>query len=311
MTIDYRHLRRIDLNLVVALHALVEERSVSKAAKRLNLGQPATSHLLRRLREHFDDEILVRSGADMVPTPRARVLAERLSEGLNLIDVAIQDVQEFDPARSAQDFRIAMSDSLEISLGAPLWLRMAEQAPHCRLRIANFHRARVLDRLDANELDVAVGVITSLRSWHAEQVLFEEGYVGLTAVPFATSPPALEDYVARRHLLVSQPDHFHGRMDGFLAQAGVSRRVVLSTSRFHAIPYFLKGTDAVTLLPTRVGEDVAARFGLSTFRLPLPVPAYEVRMVWHRRNHDSSRQRWLRRTIAEVAGTTPTVVPPD
>ena len=303
MTIDYRNLRRIDLNLVVALHALVEEGSVSKAARRLNLGQPAMSHLLRRLRDLFADDILVKTGSSMAPTRRAQALAAKLSEGLNVIDAALQQVGDFDPSTHAQDFRIAMSDSLESSLGSSLWRYMGEHAPACRLRITPFQRAPALDRLDANDLDLAIGVLGHLRSWHRAEILYDESYAGLTATPFVADSPNLDEYCQRPHVLVSQPDDFNGRVDRFLRKAGKSRRVAMSTSRFHAVPFFLLKTDAVAILPTRVADEIAERFDLLRFEPPLEIPPFTVKMAWHQRHDETSSHRWLRQAIQKLVTT--------
>ena len=298
MAIDYRGLRRIDLNLLVALHALVDERSVSRAAERLNLGQPAVSHLLKRLRELFDDEILVRTGSTMTPTPRAEAVARRVVEGLNLIDVAVQHVGPFEPASAKQDFYLAMSDAVEALLGTRLLARLTDDAPGCRLRVSAFSRRRILDQLDENKIDLGLGVIKSVRRWHRVETLYKETYIGVTATPFDSDHPSKADYAARPHLLVSAVDDFVGRFDRHLARAGLERRVVLSTRHFHAIPLFLRESrGTVSLLPARIGTRLAQSYGLHTFEPPFDKPSYSIRMVWHQRNDEVSAHRWLRQMV--------------
>src|SRR6516225_1962449 len=157
MGIDAVNFARIDLNLLVYLDALLRERSVTRAATRIGIGQSAMSHNLARLRELFGDELLTRGPDGMRLTPRAMALLEPLKTLLAQVEALVSRDQTFDPATAVRTFRFGLPDSMEILIMPRLLARMREVAPGIHLRLYNIDSSRLLDELDADELDLAIG----------------------------------------------------------------------------------------------------------------------------------------------------------
>ena len=160
MAIDHVNLSRIDLNLLVARDALLTERSVTRAAARVGLGQSAMSHNLARLRALFGDELLTRGPEGMRPTPRALALADPVRIALSQIEALVSRDEAFDPRTAERLFRIGLPDSTEVPLGPALLAHLCEAAPGVRLRLYSTDRLRLLDELDADRLDLGVGIGT-------------------------------------------------------------------------------------------------------------------------------------------------------
>src|SRR6201991_2114022 len=157
MNIDIINLNRIDLNLLVHLEALLSERNVTRAAARVGIGQPAMSHNLARLRELFGDELLTRGPDGLRLTPRAMTLLEPVRTMLAQVESLVSRDQAFDPATAVRTFRFGLSDSMEVLIMPSLLARLREVAPGIQLRLTNFDASRLLDELDADEMDLAIG----------------------------------------------------------------------------------------------------------------------------------------------------------
>src|SRR5215211_1855485 len=157
MAIDHVNLSRVDLNLLVALDALLTERSVTRAAARVGLGQSAMSHNLARLRALFGDEILTRGPEGMRPTPRALALVEPVRTVLSQIEALVSRDEAFNPQTAEHTFRVGLSDTLEALIVPSLLAHLCEVAPGIHLRLHNFEPSKLLDDLDADRLDLAIG----------------------------------------------------------------------------------------------------------------------------------------------------------
>src|SRR6516225_757206 len=157
MSIDIINLNRIDLNLLVHLEALLSERNVTRAAARVGIGQSAMSHNLARLRELFDDELLTRGPEGLRLTPRAVTLAEPVRTTLARIQTLVARDEAFDPATAMRTLRFGLPDSMEILIVPTLLAQLREVAPGIHLRVYNIDSSRLLDELDADELDLAIG----------------------------------------------------------------------------------------------------------------------------------------------------------
>ena len=179
MAIDIANLGRIDLNLLVHLDALLTERSVTKAAACVGIGQSAMSHNLARLRELFGDELLTRGADGMRLTPRAVILREPVRSALAQVEAVVLRDQTFEPATAVRTFRLGLSDSMEILIMPALLARMREIAPGVHFRIHNVDASRLLDDLDADELDLAVahGPLPQGQLHHKQRTLLTERFV--------------------------------------------------------------------------------------------------------------------------------------
>lgn len=300
--INENDFHRVDLNLLVVFSALLKDRSVSRAASRLYLGQPAVSAALGRLRELFKDDLFLRSARGMEPTPRALELSEQLGPALEIIHKTISDARQFDPATSERIFRLGMPDSIEVALAPSLIERIQSEAPGVRVAISLAGHDQGAKLLDNQEIDLGISRFTEISGWHRREDLFQEGYVclfdgerlGLCA------PISIEDYLAHPHLLMSFTGDFEGVVDAVLRRRKLKRRVVLSTTRFSSLPFILKETEAIATLPQSMARRCEQAFNLTLSPTPLEIERFTISMLWHVRHDQDPGHVWLRGTVQSI-----------
>jgi LysR family nod box-dependent transcriptional activator len=297
----------IDLNLLVSLDALLSERSVTRAAARVGLSQPGMSNALARLRRHFDDPLLVRSGASLVPTARAQALAEPVHQALELIRGAVHAPATFDPASERRAFRLSCSDYSVLMLIGPLVRALAREAPGVSVevlpRLANAGRA-----LARGEVDLVVEPAEIMGDVDLEAVrLWQDHWMccvwsGNSRVKRRIS---LEDFLSLGHLVYSMggPDQPAALPDRQLARLGIKRRIEVSVESFLLAPFLLQGTDLVTLVPKRAQAFLRRTGDIRILPSPIELPPLVEMLWWHPRANADPAHSWLRGRIAEVAAT--------
>ncbi len=304
MSIDHINLSRVDLNLLVAFDALLTERNVTKAAARVGLGQSAMSHNLARLRQLFDDELLVRAPNGMRPTPRALALADRVRIALSGIEALVTRADEFDPATSERTFHVALPDSTEMLFGAELLALVCERAPGIRFRFHSTDERQLLEEIDADRIDLGIGIGTFPEGQvhHKRKLLATDSYLCLfNAAKVGFEPPiSLEDYVRLPHVLTSLRKGERGVVDDALERIGLSRKVALITPRFVAVPFLVAGSPVVTTMHSRLAEFFARELDLALSPVPVELPEVTVSMLWHASYDNDPGHAWLRKTIVEV-----------
>ncbi|MGF1588221.1 MAG: LysR family transcriptional regulator [Pleurocapsa sp.] len=302
MNIDYTNLRKLDLNLLIALDVLITEASVTKAAEKLNMSQSAMSHALKRLRTILNDDILIRTSREMEVTAYAREISDRLRQILTEIESTLLSQATFNPATAQATFKIAASDYAEATIGANLIQQLATQAPGIRIRITNLDKETVMDALDNNRIDLIIGAKLPLKSWHVEQNLYREEFICVVKGDDTLTELSLEDYLQRSHILVSMRDDFQGAYDEILKQQQQSRQVIWSTPHFMAVPLLLTNSDCVALLPNRMAQQCAKAMNLKLLPPPIAIEGFTVSIVWHQRNTNVSQAQWLRQQIVNALG---------
>lgn len=297
----------LDLNLLVAFDALMEERSVTHAARRVGLSQPAMSNALRRLRDMLDDEVLVREGHGMRPTPRALELERPIRMALRGIHDALEPATEFDPAQSDRIFWLGGRDYIEAVLMPTLTRRVMRVAPGVDLRVRPSPGLHVPFReLEEGHFDLAVSYFPGLPSEYREQqMLFREGFRVIARMdhPAIGDELTLELFTELPHLLLAPQGGEVGATDAALAARGLSRRVALTVANFMAAPQVVAETDLICTLPTRIATGLARWLPIRLFHPPVELGGAEISMVWHERTNDDPALRWLRQQIADVAAT--------
>ena len=298
-------LRRFDLNLLVAFEVLIAERSVTAAAKRLGLGQPAVSNALSRLREMFEDPLLTRTPAGMEPTPRALDLIEPVSRILAELRDQVFSGQTFNPQRDKRTFRIGVSDQTEAALIGGVLRRLQQEAPGIQVVARSVEMRLAAELLLKGAIDVAIGYFPDFQQDIETSILYHESFVCVFD-PQACAlkgPLSLDDYISLPHILVSLRGEPFGHIDELLQALGRQRTVLYTTPHFLCVPFLLHGFRAVSALPRHLAENCAEAAGLTICPVPLPSEGYDVRMVWHRRASTDPGQVWLRMLIADVART--------
>ncbi|MCA6115890.1 LysR family transcriptional regulator [Bradyrhizobium sp. WSM 1738] len=306
MDIDAVNLARIDLNLLVHFDALLTERSVTRAAARVGIGQSAMSHNLARLRELFDDELLTRGPDGLRLTPRAMTLVEPVRTALAQIQSLVSRDKAFDPATAARTFRFGLPDSMEILVIPALLARLREVAPGIHLRLYNIGSSPLLDRLDADELDLAIGydVFPQGQAHHKRRRLFTETYLCMfSAERTGIVPPiSLDDYVRLPHVLTSlRPGRSaRGVVDEALEKLGLQRSVVLTTPRFLTVPSLVARAPVIVTMHARLARLFAAELGLSLSPPPLELREVAVSLLWHASYDHDPAHIWLRRLVIQL-----------
>lgn len=302
-----RDFRGIDLNLLVTLLVLLRERSVSRAAASLHLGQPAVSGALARLRDTFKDPLLVRGPAGMLPTPRALALQAALGPALESIQAVVTDEPGFDPATLRRTFVLGMPDWIDTWLLAPLLARVTAQAPGVRVQVVETDRFRLAEMLAQQALDVAVGSFPEGPRWQHMTALRSLRFCCVSR-PDVAGPQglmALAQYAAMPHLMVTYRSALEGTVDTALAAHGLQRHILATSPRFASLPRVLQEVPAVATVPEVLAPLWRQAFGLVSQPAPLELPSIQVSIVRHaNRTHDTALD-WLCGELRSAAGPAP------
>jgi DNA-binding transcriptional LysR family regulator len=292
----------LDLNLLVALDALLRERSVTRAARRVGLTQPSMSRALGRLRLMFGDALFVRSGGGLVPTPRALALQPELREALERLASAIED-QPFEPAVAERSFHLSTADYGMAVLAPRLTARLSAEAPSVRLVLHAQSEgdggALVEGRLDA--LVLPRGPTTPGCIWTR---LFSDEFVCLVRRdhPSVGTDLSLAQYCALGHVFVSPALESAGVADRALARRGLRRRVVVVVPSFLVAPVVASESDLVATVPSRIAELFVGRLPVRAVPVPLSLPAVTVSIAWHERMRRDPAHSWFRRVLVSELG---------
>jgi DNA-binding transcriptional LysR family regulator len=296
------HLRQLDLNLLVVLQALLAERSVTRAADRLALSQPAVSHALARLRRVFDDRLLVRTPHGMEPTPRARAMAEPLDRALADLGRAVSSAGTFDPRRTRRRFNVATDDYVELILLPKLLRRLWSEAPAIEVRILGVGTRSGHD-LAEGHVDLVIDpveVLGQLPGAYSQRVLDERFVcVARAGHPALARPLTVKAFAALSHALVAPAGRPGGIVDTALGKLGLRRRVAITIPHFIAAPAIIRETDVIATLPERIARTLGN--GLALFEPPLKLRPFTIETVWHERNHTDPAHTWFRGVVAAVA----------
>ncbi len=293
-------IRTLDLNLLKTLDALLDERSVTRAASRLSLTQPAVSGMLNRLRDYFDDPLFIRVPHGMVPTTRAEALAAPVKRILADIDVLLQPT-EFDPLSASLTFTVAATDYALRAVMVPFIAALKTRAPAIRVRVVPVESDRLVSQLERGSVDVALITPHTTPDELHSRALYDERYVCMMRAdhPDAGKPLPLERFCALEHVLVSyEGESFRGVTDGALEKIGLTRHVGLSVSHFLVLPDVLAISDMIAAVPSRIAENQAGMFVCET---PVPLPGFTKSMAWHGRTHRNPAQVWLRGLLLETS----------
>ncbi len=298
-----RPLAGVDLNLLKALDALLQERSVTRAAQRLSLTQPTISAALARLRVLFDDELLVKTGRAMRPTPFAETLAVRVRELLGELEDILASHTNFDPARGEQTFRVLATDYSALILVHPLMEALATEAPSIRIHLESRDIAEHSDRLQRSEIDLAIvperfSRTTTLPS----EPLFSDRFVAVAwRGNSEVSDPLTFDQLARLPYLTYSLGPLDSMVDTLLRELGHWRRADTVVESFVIGPLLLRGTRHVAFVQQRLANSLEHAAELRMLEPPCEIPPVVETLTWHPRSTNDPGHRWLRQRILQVA----------
>jgi DNA-binding transcriptional LysR family regulator len=293
-------LRRIDLNLLVILDALLSEQHVTRAAERLHLSQPAVSHALARLRHMLGDPLLVRAGAGLVATPRALELVAPLAEALAQ-EQALLAPNTFDPASAKRTFRLAMSDYGAAIVLPGLIRTLRREAPGIDLQISHVSREGMLDGVLNGDIDLAAGVFPELPNELRCTPLFEEQFACLVdrnGLP-ASGVLDLPTYLARPHVLLEMRGSGTPEIERALTTIRERRHVAVSLPHWSVAPQLISGTDLILTVAAR-GLHGIDQPRLVVLPPPFHIPSFTFVLAWHSRRGGDQALNWLNRRIGQA-----------
>ncbi len=307
------NLDRIDLNLLVYLDVLLREGSVTKAAQQLGITQPAMSNGLRRLRDLFNDPLLVRTSDGMTATERARELQPVIRKALGELEVALQPQQEFDASTSNRVFRIMVSDYAESTLVPELVKRLRTDAPDIILDVLTPSDVTFKD-VEAGKVDMAINRFDEMPQSFHQTTLWQDDFVCLVNPDHpGIGNFDLPAYLVSKHIWVSKtgmgagvgidPEKVIrlGWVDNALAELGYKRKISVFTRHYQMPALLALNNDLVATLPRKVADMQAESASLVVKEPPFKIPPFELKMAWSPLVQHHPAHRWLRRTIVDVA----------
>lgn len=300
-------LSNFDLNLLVALDVLMAERSVTRAAARLNVTQSAMSASLKRLRQAFDDELLVLHGKTMIPTPRALALAPEVADTIVRLRGLISMSGGFDPRTSERRFHVAASDYITTVVVVPLLRQLEREAPSVRFDIT-LPKDDTSDRLANGEFDLSITPIEFTDPRHPTELLLEESHVvvGWDGNPLLDEPLTLEGFINAGHVAV-QIDGRNAFIENTLEQLGLTRLVEVNAPSFIQAPWMLPGTMRLALMHERLALLIGPSLSLRVAEPPFAVPKMREMMQYHSTRAKDEALAWLRGRLKMIADATPSM----
>ncbi len=299
-------IRSIDMNLLVVFDAMIEHRSVTRAAEAIGLSQPAMSAAVSRLRTWFDDPLFVKTGAEMKPTPRALTLARPVRQVIETIKDEILQRSGFDPQKTDRTFTIMTPDIGEANFVPKLLARISEMAPNARLRAVSRSRPAAAESLESGEAELAIGYFPDLhKAGFFKQKLFESPHVCVVRAdhPAVGKKLTMKQYLALSHAVV-QPEGREHVFDLFLGQKGMQRKVLLELSHFMSLLPVIETSDLIATVPLDLAMICQRYANIKIVESPITSPVIAVHQFWHRRFNKDPANVWLRGVVHSLFGGT-------
>jgi DNA-binding transcriptional LysR family regulator len=298
--IHQMNLNALDLNLLVALDALLREASVSRAAMRLHLSQPATSHALQRLRELIGDPLLVRAGARMELTPRAQALRGPLAQALDHVrGLFVPD--EFDAARSDRHFRLMMPDLAVELLMPPLMKKITQAAPNVTIDVVPWRGPAIFSAEFARTIDLVISIGDAFKGFHRQRLYTDSDALAVRrGHPVGARLKKREAFLAARHVAVVIRGQNEDLIDSWLRAKGIERRIALVVPGYIEALHVTARTDLVAFVPRRLIAALVKQLSLATVAPPFDPGIDEQHMFYPTRAQMDPGSIWLRRLMLET-----------
>jgi DNA-binding transcriptional LysR family regulator len=296
-------LHHLDLNLLPIAVALYDELSVSRAARRLGVSQPAVSRALRRLREAFDDPLFVRRPSGIAPTPRAHALVRAIRPNLERLQHDLVTDEHFDPATSTRPIALAISDVAELAFFPSVIEHFRIHAPKCQVRAVSLSESQLADALENGDVDVAAGYYPTLaaRSFRHRR-LSKHGFACLMRAghPLWKKRLPVSAYLAAEHIVIRAEGRSQELLERFIERRHMRRKAAVYTSHVLSVPFIVMESDLLATLPYAV----VTRFSSLTSNVVAALPpfdiTYDLKLHWHRRFDNEPRSQWVREQLAAV-----------
>jgi DNA-binding transcriptional LysR family regulator len=294
---------RLDLNLVPIAVALYDELNVSRAAQKLGMSQPAVSMALRRMRTAFNDPLFIRAPRGVTPTPRAHALVRAARPVVTHLQEALRTGETFRPELDARPFSVALSDVGEMVFLPRLLERLRSAASNSPIRSISVPPAQLEQGLESGEIDLAIGYFPDLaRNSYFQQRLFTHHFACLMRSRHPLrSRFTREAFLAAEHAVVRAEGRSQEIFERFLERNRLKRKIVLLTPHFLSLPMIIARSDLIATVPHALAVYFARlSAGLAVAKPPFAIGGFDVKQHWHRKFHNDSRSKWLRRQVAQL-----------
>lgn len=294
-------LRRIDLNLLLTLHALLTERHVTRASVRLHKSQPAVSHSLAQLRVHFNDQLLIRRDGYMALTAKAQALMGPLESALMGLNSLLSEA-DFDPATARTRLRLSLSDYAAKTVFPSVVRRVRAEAPGIELAVSQASRETMHSQLTDGELDLALGIFPEAPKDIMVEDLFPDQFVSVAdkaALP-AKGTMSLEEWLQRPHVMLALRPDANDEIERTLSGMGLRRNIVLALPHWTAAVELIEGTDLILTIAAKALGNMKRFPDLRCFEPPIALPKIAYQQAWHSRKEGDPALRWLRKCFVDA-----------
>jgi len=295
------NLRSLDLNLLLIFDAVYGERSISRAAEKLHLSQPTVSNALARLRERLNDPLFERSAHGMLPTTRAKSLAEPIRQALDLLEGGLRGDDEFEFGQSDREFVVAVEDYGETVILPRFCDWLSEVAPNIRIKIRPESSTMLQSELRDGDVDLALDYFALQDSTFENRCVLTETLLCLSRRdhPQVEEKLTLETYLSLRHVVLSPRASSRPMIDLALAKRGLQRKISVTVPHFLSMPQMVQMSNMLCTLPRRMANFYADHFRVMSHTVPIRTPKFPVYLIWHETFNKDSGHQWLRRHLIE------------
>jgi len=291
----------LDLNLLLAFDAIVKDRNITLAARRIGLSQPAMSAALGRLRRTFNDPLFVRTGGGMLPTPRAQLLAPQIQRACELVENLGEVDTTFAPSSATATFRFYMTDIGEVLYLPRLLKALRERAPRVKVKVLRIPEYGEQAAMASGDVDLAIGLFPDLKAGFFQQRLYSDEFVCVLGAdhPLTKGTLSAKQFALMAHVMVATAGTGHAvAIERVFAKYRLN--VSLTIPHFLAIPAIVSQTDLVVTIPKRLALALGGHPNVRIIAPPIRIPPFEIKQHWHERYHRDPANRWLRSLVAEL-----------
>lgn len=298
---------KVDLNLYRVLKSIFEEGSITAAAHRLHITQPAVSHALSRLRQSYQDELFTRQGRKMVATSLVYAMMPKIERALSLLDETLETQTQFDIQQHSQTMHIGCRDVLESLFLPRLMQDLSQNTPNIRLHSRHVPMTNIEKVLADGELDVVLDVLIPIGEHIARQQIIAEKFVLVCRKdhPILEQSITLASYLSFPHTRVTLKDADVDLLDMALAKHGAARKIVLRCEHFFAAVGAVEQSDLIITMPLTFALSLRNKMSIEIHNLPFEVPELAIYMYWHKNNTVNPVNRWFREKLQEQASELP------
>lgn len=300
------NIRNVDLNLLLVLRELLLEKNTVKVGAKLGLSQPAVSHSLKRLRDAFGDELMVRASRGLVPTRRALELEPQIQDLIKNAEALFSEPKKFNPKESKLTFRIATTDYMEQLILPGLLAILETEAPGCTVITRPTYASLPKTEMEEGNIDVAIaGFYKDLPDNFYKQNIIEDNFVCVARRGNAIfkGPLTLKKYADAKHMLISMDGDMKSRAQALLKKQGLDQQFAAGVSSFNAPGWILTRTDLLLTCPRKLAESFQVHLPVEIKELPFQLEKISIVQAWHSRNHRDEAQVWFRSLLKQVCSS--------